>query len=327
MIRRPQDSAQALVTASKRESASPKESLREVRLNQHDEENLIRARRLLVLTDLHGNLEALRATEKFAREELGLKLVDGPLVEAREDEVPVVVTGDFVNPLPDSVQMLRLIRSREWTCLKGNHEDYISVVRGRREMSGVDRGWRFFPVELAARSFAESDLEWMESLPDLISIDDILFFHCGLHSNRRSDFRDWSSRRESIALGGHWHRVIDLWWSGKRIYFGGSCGIPLREDGRGPRPEFTVLEQDAGGWRPRSFDIGYDPSVVVNSWRGSGDLERGGPTAWALAQELMTGQRRLSPLMRWLRARHPGFENWDVARAARVCRDEWGVSI
>jgi hypothetical protein len=275
-----------------------------------------------VLTDLHGNLEALSTCLQFARNELSLKLVDGPVTEAREDQVPVVITGDFVNPLPDSVRMLRLIRDRAWTCLKGNHEDYISVVRGRREMKGVDRGWRFFPVELAAREFENSDLQWMESLPDLISVDEVLFFHCGLHSNRRSDFRGWAKRNEKIALGGHWHRVLSLPWSGRRIVFGGSCGIPLREDGRGPRPEFLLLERSREGeWRTRHFDVAYEPQNVVEAWRRSGDLERGGPTAWALAEELLTGERKLSPLMRWLRAHHPGFETWDVEHAARVCRE------
>jgi hypothetical protein len=310
-----------------RASASPKEVLREVRLNPTNDGPLIKARRLLVLTDLHGNLEALKACESFAREQLGLRLVDGPLNAAGGDEVPVVVTGDFVNPLPDSVQMLRLIRARAWTCLKGNHEDYISVVRDRRFMSGVDRGWRFYPVELAARAFESQDLDWMESLPDLISVDDLLFFHCGLHSNRRSDFRGWAERPEALAIGGHWHRPRGLVWSGRRIVFGGSCGIPLREDGRGPRPELTLLERHAGEWRAQHFDVSYDPSPVVSVWRATGDLERGGPTAWALAQELITGERRLSPLMKWLRSRYPGFESWDVEHAARVCRDEWGVSL
>jgi hypothetical protein len=302
--------------------ATAAEHLREVRLESSTADCGLRARQVLVLTDLHGNLEALSTCLQFARNELSLKRVDGPVTEAREDQVPVVITGDFVNPLPDSVRMLRLIRDRAWTCLKGNHEDYISVVRGRREMKGVDRGWRFFPVELAAREFENSDLQWMESLPDLISVDEVLFFHCGLHSNRRSDFRGWAKRNEKIALGGHWHRVLSLPWSGRRIVFGGSCGIPLREDGRGPRPEFLLLERSREGeWRTRHFDVAYEPQNVVEAWRRSGDLERGGPTAWALAEELLTGERKLSPLMRWLRAHHPGFETWDVEHAARVCRE------
>lgn len=304
------------------------ERLREVRLESSTSDRGLRARQVLVLTDLHGNLEALSACLQFARLELGLKLVDGPVTEAREDQVPVVITGDFVNPLPDSVRMLRLIRERAWTCLKGNHEDYISVVRGRREMKGVDRGWRFFPVELAAREFEISDLEWMEALPDLISVDEVLFFHCGLHSNRRSDFRGWAERREKIAIGGHWHRVLSLPWGGRRIVFGGSCGIPLREDGRGPRPELLLLERTTEGvWGTRHFDVAYEPRTVVEAWRRSGDLERGGPTAWALAEELLTGERKLSPLMRWLRTHHPGFESWDVERAALVCLERGGVSF
>lgn len=303
------------------------ESLRELRFNRNADERLIQSNQILVLTDLHGNLQALEACERFAREQLGLRLVDGAVTEAGSNEVPVVITGDFVNPLPDSVKMLRRIRSRGWTCLKGNHEDYISVVRGRREMAGVDRGWRFFPVELAARAFEEADLLWMEALPDLISVDEILFFHCGLHSNRRSDFRGWAARPERIAIGGHWHRAQNFLWGDQRIVFGGSCGIPLREDGQGPRPEFSLLERRHGIWESKHFSVTYDPSTVVEAWRETGDLERGGPTAWALAQELLTGERRLSPLMRWLRGQHPGFESWDVEQAARICREYWGGSL
>ncbi len=114
--------------------------------------------RLAIISDIHGNLEALTS------------VLDD--IRTREAD-RIICLGDVVGYGADPVACLRLVREHCNACVLGNH-DAGAIAPAKRAF--------FNPAALEAlvwttRLLDEAEKSWIASLPYRLSKDDMLFVH------------------------------------------------------------------------------------------------------------------------------------------------------
>lgn len=111
-----------------------------------------------VLSDIHGNFEALQA-------------VVADLDKHAPDRV--ICLGDMVGYGPDPDKVVQLIRRRGFECIVGNHE------AGFRQEKY--RNWMNFQViennQKTENLLSGEEIQYLGALPDNIIIDEMLFVH------------------------------------------------------------------------------------------------------------------------------------------------------
>jgi predicted phosphodiesterase len=163
--------------------------------------------RLAVISDIHGNLEALQEV---------LADVDRCRADA------VVCLGDSVGYGPAPEEVVSLIRGREIPCVVGNHK------LGLLDCAFLD--WFNPPTRrslvLTRRLISGETLEYMRRLPPALSLEGALCVHgCPPDSATRYLF-EVSERRlgdllstmgEEICFVGHTHQLEIVAWDGRRV--------------------------------------------------------------------------------------------------------------
>ena len=136
-------------------------------------------RKVIVVGDIHGHLATFRAL--LHRLHLG-------------DEDRVICLGDMIDRGPDSAGVIKLIREdKRIICLKGNHEHMAlqSITKQKRVelwQPWMQRGgkscWASYIIRaegdlyLAKQNFL-SDMQYIDSLPTQIVLDDFRLVHAG----------------------------------------------------------------------------------------------------------------------------------------------------
>ena len=94
---------------------------------------------VFVVGDIHGQLDQLSSA---------LEMID------RDDcaGAPVVFVGDYIDRGPDSGAVIETLmrgqaEGKNWTCLLGNHDDYL--VRFFGANPELSRGWKLYPLVVA----------------------------------------------------------------------------------------------------------------------------------------------------------------------------------
>ena len=123
--------------------------------------------RYAVISDIHGNVEALQAV---------LSDIDGQKVDH------VICLGDVVGYYPDPARCIELVQSRTDHCIAGNH-DYASI--GRIDTRNFTY-YAFIAMEWTKEHIHTAGREFLESLPLSLEIDGIFFTH-----SSPSNPRDW----------------------------------------------------------------------------------------------------------------------------------------
>lgn len=125
--------------------------------------------RTVVVGDIHGCLDELRALLER--------------VAFRPGDDVLVCVGDIVNKGPDSVGVVRLVRSLGALAVLGNHDDLVlRCVRARRRGEDGD-----FPegVRRIAKRLSNDDVDWLASRPLWLPIVEhhVVVVHAGLVPN------------------------------------------------------------------------------------------------------------------------------------------------
>jgi predicted phosphodiesterase len=203
--------------------------------------------RFCVVSDIHGNLHALRAVLDDAR---------------CQGADMLVVAGDLVHQGPRPAETLDLLLSLDddglgpLRMIRGNTERHLleesppderrALVEWSRERLGAERLWRLL------------------DLPAELRIDDRLVVH---GSPRADDHGVWpdtpveefdSPRWQGLMVCGHTHHAMHRRVGERHVVNGGSVGWPLDGD---PRPGYAVVDDgdgDPSGVRVELRRVDYD---------------------------------------------------------------------
>jgi hypothetical protein len=171
--------------------------------------------RTIVVGDVHGCLEELRSLLERA--------------SFRPGEDQLLMVGDLVNKGPDSVGVVRLVRSLQGRAVMGNHDDLVCrclVARRAKDDGG-------FPdsVRRIVKKLDEEDAAWLEALPLWLALPEhhAIVAHAGLAPNvpLGSQRRETLLSARSIRSDGSITKRIEegrpwasLWPGPEHVFFG-----------------------------------------------------------------------------------------------------------
>ncbi len=263
---------------------------------------------IAVISDVHGNMHALRAV-----------LAD---MDARGVQ-EIVVAGDVVGFGPESAEAVDLLRERGARMIRGNHEkDHIATYQTRKN----DPAWRADPRVAAMiwgmERIGADRLAFMAALPDSLLIDEATLVVHGSPRHVRDSVLPWRTDDElaamyegdpsRVAFMGHTHRphVRDL--PERRLVNVGSVGMPLDGD---PRACYYLISGDGvpGGWSLQERRVAYDVAAQVAALsRCYGDVDPG--YVEIMSRQLRDGRDYYGPW--WRHARAVADEELDAAMAS-----------
>jgi predicted phosphodiesterase len=235
--------------------------------------------RLAVLSDVHGNLQALEAVLDHAQ-------------KAQVDQI--IIAGDLMIGLADSKACWDLIQSLNIPMIRGNHERYL-VHYGTEKLNWS--GERFLPIAWTQKQFGPNERQQIEGLPLHLHLDNLLI----VHASYRDDYdtikpdtpveeleKMFLGSDETFILRGHNHLSFSVQFNNRHIESLGSAGLPL--DGSA-EADYIILEKHRDVWNIEKQEIDYDQETAINY------LEQGGPIARLFLQELLTSRWQLIPFL------------------------------
>jgi putative phosphoesterase len=219
-------------------------------------------KRIAVISDIHGNLIALKKVVQDI-ERRGVNLV--------------VNLGDHISGPLWPKATLDYLKSQDWVQIRGNHERQL-LTQQQEKMGASDL--------YAHQTLDTSDLLWLSALPESAKIGtEILLCHGSPVSDKQyllETIENGHARLTSpdeikariggetapIILCGHTHipRIVAL-PSNQLVINPGSVGLPAYDDvepephvmeAGSPHARYAILEQDNGEWVVDLITISYD---------------------------------------------------------------------
>ncbi|GFK93535.1 hypothetical protein NNJEOMEG_01369 [Fundidesulfovibrio magnetotacticus] len=238
---------------------------------------------LIVLSDIHANLEALEAVLEDA----------GRLAPP---DSPVICLGDLVGYGADPDAVVSLVRARQALAVRGNHEMGVADPKTRRRFNPL--AWD--AVRWAGARLSPDNLRWVASLPIHLSLEGCRFVH-GLPPDEVDTYLFQASSAhvgevmaqlpETVCFIGHTHqlRLVSLAPDGLRnqriaqgsypldpswrhLVNAGSVGQPRDGD---PRAKYCLFDTEASTLTVHSVE--YDAARAARKI-----LDSGQPRAFAL---------------------------------------------
>jgi serine/threonine protein phosphatase 1 len=128
--------------------------------------------RRIIIGDVHGHFQGLQNLFSL------LNLTD---------QDAVYFLGDLIDRGPESAQVVEFVRTHEYPCLLGNHEQMMLTAY---ELSDSDyfamEGWLSAGGRSTVDSYLDAneqlalDLKWMATLPTYIDLGDLWLVHAGV---------------------------------------------------------------------------------------------------------------------------------------------------
>ncbi len=241
--------------------------------------------KIAVLSDIHGNMPALRAVAKH--------------IETWQPDL-VVVNGDIVNRGPCSQTVLSFVsdkrKSDGWHLLRGNHEEFLlRFGQPDSKLTGpaveINRFVRFAYQQL------NGELEVLNEMPERFSWfapdnSEFRVIHASMRSNRDGiycDLTDDELRQRitpapSVFVTGHTHKPLIRQVDETLVVNTGSAGAPFDLDWRPSYGRFTWDPQQS--WQAEIVRVEYDRALIERDYVRSGFLQEGGPLAQIMLVEL-----------------------------------------
>lgn len=239
--------------------------------------------KIAVLSDIHGNLPALRTV-----------IAD---IDAWSPDL-VVVNGDIVNRGPRSGECLDVLVERQqadgWRLLRGNHEEFVldctDPARSRPGPAYETTRFAHFALGQSARHVG-----LLATLPDVFERaapngDLLRVIHASMRNNRDGvyplttddDLRRQIAPAPAVFVTAHTHRPLVRQLDGALVVNIGSVGASFDDDRRAAYGRF----QWNGHWTADIVRLPYDYAQIERDYLESGFLDEGGPLAQIMLVEL-----------------------------------------
>jgi predicted phosphodiesterase len=159
-----------------------------------------------ILSDIHGNIEALEAVWQDMAP-LGIE--------------QVVCLGDVVGYGPNPEEAIIFVREKGMLCCLGNHE--LGIV------SASERDWFNDTAKkglgLTARLLSPESLHYMATLPRFLCLEEARFVHgfppdsvtSYLFQVDEKEIADWFGSGEALTFVGHTHELELVSWNGAKV--------------------------------------------------------------------------------------------------------------
>jgi predicted phosphodiesterase len=240
--------------------------------------------KLAVLSDIHGNLPALRVI---------LDDID------RWAPDRVIVNGDVVNRGPWPAESLRLMldrhRQQGWDMVRGNHEDYVVSsadpdLPSEGPLYEMRRNAHWTYGQLQGRVAPLAAMPFRIAFPGPDGRE-VVLVHGSVHSNRDSILPDIGNRELKQKMGGlpalfataHTHRPFVRRVEGALVVNSGSVGMTFDGD---ERAGYAQLTWRNGEWQGRLIRRSYDRQAAIRGFYTQGFLREGGALARVMLREL-----------------------------------------
>jgi len=262
--------------------------------------------KIAVLSDVHGNLPALRA-----------------VIDHNEQWQPdtVIVAGDTVNRGPHSLACWQLLQRQAdagWVLLKGNHEEYV-LAHGRDddpkagphfEISTISR-WTHGQLNGAVAALA--GLAGSHSIA--ASGGEVRICHASMHHNRDGIYKEADDAHISkqiapppaVFVTAHTHKPFTRQVNGTLVVNAGSAGTPADGDGRA---SYAQIVWQHGRWQADIVRVSYDMDQTAQDYHDTGLLTQAGPMAWVAFYEW---QKAVYLYPGWMRDYWPLVEAGEMA--------------
>lgn len=249
--------------------------------------------RIAVVADIHANMPALDAV---------VADID------RRDVDEVLVGGDLVGRGPQGRRVVETVDELGWSCIRGNHEDYVLQFRRR----DVPDDWLEAEIWAASRWMADELGDWHETFIDSLpfsttaeSAPGLRLVH-GSPTSYHEGLGEWTSEEtlrehldsidERLLVCAHTHRPLHRELSAGQIVNVGSVGLPFNGDSRA---HYAIFESSGDGWEVEFRRIDYDRNRFLEIYEETGFLEEGGITASILRMEVETARPYVVPFRKW----------------------------
>ncbi len=252
--------------------------------------------KIAVISDIHGNLPALRAVTRD--------------VEAWGPD-QVVVAGDIVNRGPLSLDCLQFVQEKRhrwgWRAIKGNHEEFVIE---RSCPNAPTSGPSFELVRFADWAYQQINVDGyvntLQSLPDKFvhmapDGSEFRVVHASMRNNRdgiypnATDEELWKQIAPvpAVFVTAHTHRPMIRWFNDSLVVNVGAVGAPFDGD---QRASYGRFQWTRDGWEADIRRLPYDRHQTERDYVESGFLDEAGP----LAQLMLVELRRAGGLIyRW----------------------------
>ncbi len=232
--------------------------------------------KIAILSDIHGNMGALERVVENMQE--------------RKIE-RVFNLGDHVSGPLYPKETLEFLKNQDWVHIAGNHDR--QMARGPLEGQGLSN-------QYGLSVLSADDLDWLRSLPPLISVDEFLLFHGTpgddmmylLETVEHGRTRLASPAEIEAGLGGrtapvlacgHTHiprvvqpsrevLVVNPGSVGLQAYDDVTPGYHVIETGS-PQARYTVMEYKDDGWQMEFIAVPYDHEQAARQASKNGRLD------------------------------------------------------
>ena len=203
--------------------------------------------KFLVLSDIHGNINALEA-----------------ILEEESEDLQMINLGDVCGYYPFANECISLLRERNAISILGNHD--LGVIQGSLTKREDDYRWN-----QARESLNPENLDWLRSL-EISKKMDLGSSELHLHHGSPSDVNEYlypdgvfhgDAFEEGLTLLGHTHIQMIKHQNSSTIVNPGSAGQP--RNGR-PGADYAILDlsEDTIFFKHLDYDLKFLRSRVEN---------------------------------------------------------------
>lgn len=262
--------------------------------------------KIAILSDIHGNYEALKTCIEYS------------LLEGIDN---FIFLGDYVGDLAYPQKTMNMLYDLDdkyhCTFIKGNREDYWPDYKnngGNWNEYDSTTGSLYYTF----KNLTNKDLLFFQNLSHTkeIHINGFQpFTICHGSPNRANEmllpnesntFSIMENNKTDIIVCGHTHIQGEIKHEGKIIIDAGSVGMPVNGV---PKAQFVILESYPNGWKHTFIALPYDADKIINDLDESG-LSKKAPSWCKVTKNLLkTGNNSHGSVL---------------SRAMKLCQDELG---
>jgi serine/threonine protein phosphatase 1 len=203
--------------------------------------------RRIVIGDVHGHYKGLQHLISL------LNLAD---------QDAVYFLGDLIDRGPESAQVVNFVKTHQYPCLLGNHEQMAYFAFA----SATPESYRGLENQL------EADLKWFASLPSYFDLGDFWLVHAGVHP--RIPLEQQSSQ-EFCWIRQEFHQTQSPFFDDKTIVTGHTITFTFQGVEPGQIAQGVGwLDIDTGAYHPKSgwmtaLDLTQQKVYQVNVFSGA----------------------------------------------------------